>query len=52
MAIVLTAGVNCPIVDVAKVLGTIRATDLLLGRDQYAMRYIEAFRQRQKQQAA
>jgi len=52
LAIVIAAGVNCPIADVAKVLGTIRATDLLLGRDQYAMRYIEAFRQRQKQQAA
>lgn len=50
LAIVIAAGVNCPIVDAAKVLATIRSTDLLLGRDQYAMRYIEAFRQRQKQQ--
>lgn len=52
LAIVLAAGVNCPIVDVTKVLAVIRATDLILGRDQYAMRYIEAFRQRQKQQQA
>ena len=50
LAIVIAAGVTCPIVDAAKVLATIRTTDLLLGRDQYAMRYIEAFRQRQKQQ--
>jgi len=50
LAIVIAGGVNCPIVDVAKVLPVIRATDLILGRDQYAMRYIEAYRQRQKQQ--
>jgi 5-methyltetrahydrofolate--homocysteine methyltransferase len=52
LAIVIAAGVNCPIVDAAKALPLIRATDLILGRDQYSMRYIEAYRQRQKQQRA
>ena len=52
LAIAIAAGVNCPIVDAAKVLLVIRATDLILGRDQYSMRYIEVYRQRQKQQQA
>jgi hypothetical protein len=41
-------GVTCPIVDVAKVRPAILATDLVLGRDGYGMRYIKAYRQRQK----
>ncbi len=48
LAIAIAAGVNCPIVDVAKVRPTVLATDLVLGRDQYAMRYIKAYRQRQE----
>ena len=48
LAIVIAAGVNCPIVDVAKVRSAILAADLVMGRDKYAMRYIEAYRQRQK----
>ncbi len=48
LAIVIAAGVNCPIVDVAKVRPAILAADLVMGRDKYAMRYIEAYRQRQK----
>jgi 5-methyltetrahydrofolate--homocysteine methyltransferase len=50
LAIVIAAGVNCPIIDVAKVRPIVRAADLVLGRDMYAMRFIEDFRQRQKQQ--
>lgn len=50
LALAIAAGVNCPIVDVAKMRCVVRATDLLLGRDQYAMRYIEDYRQRQKEQ--
>ena len=49
LAIAIAAGVNCPIVDVVKVRPIILAADLLMGRDEYAMRYIEAYRQRQKQ---
>jgi hypothetical protein len=33
---------------VAKVRPAILATDLVLGRDGYGMRYIKAYRQRQK----
>lgn len=41
-------GVNCPIVDTAKVRPAILATDLLLGRDDYGMRYIKAYKKRRK----
>jgi hypothetical protein len=41
-------GLNCPIVDAAKVASYIQATDLALGRDEYAMRYLKAYRKRQK----
>jgi hypothetical protein len=42
----IAAGLNCPIVDAAKVRPYILAADLALGRDDYAIRYIKAFRQR------
>jgi len=48
IAIAIATGVTCPIVDAAKVRPYILATDLILGRDDYAMRYIKAFRQRRK----
>ncbi|HET91417.1 MAG TPA: pterin-binding protein [Chloroflexi bacterium] len=41
-------GLNCPIVDAAKVRPAILAADLLLGRDDYAMRYIKAYKKRIK----
>lgn len=41
LAMAIQAGVNCPIVDAAKVRGAILAADLVLGRDDYAMRYIK-----------
>jgi len=44
------AGATCLIVDAAKVRPIILAADLVLGRDKRARRYIEAYRQRQKQQ--
>jgi 5-methyltetrahydrofolate--homocysteine methyltransferase len=46
----IAAGVTCLIVDVAKVRPTVLAADLILGRDKYARRYIEAYRQRQRLQ--
>ncbi len=46
LALSLSLGVNCPIVDVAKVRPLILATDLLLGRDNYARRYVGAYRNR------
>jgi 5-methyltetrahydrofolate--homocysteine methyltransferase len=52
LALVIGAGVTCPVVHVSKVRSAILAADLLLGRDEYAMRYIRAYRQRQKAQQA
>jgi len=49
LAIVIAAGVTCPIVDVAKARPSVLAADLALGRDRYAMRYIKAYRQRRTQ---
>lgn len=48
VSMAIAAGVTCPIVDAAKVRPYILAADLALGRDDYAMRYIRAFRQRGK----
>jgi len=48
LTLLIGAGVNCPIVDVAKVRPLVLATDMLLGRDEYSARYIKAFRERQK----
>jgi 5-methyltetrahydrofolate--homocysteine methyltransferase len=44
----IAAGATCLIVDAAKVRSIILAADLVLGRDQRARRYIEAYRQRPK----
>ena len=49
VAIVIAAGATCLIVDVAKVRPIVLAADLVLARDRRARRYIEAYRQRQKQ---
>jgi len=48
LAMAIQNGVNCPIVDAAKVRSAILAADLLLGRDEYAMRYIKAYKKRHK----
>jgi 5-methyltetrahydrofolate--homocysteine methyltransferase len=50
VAIAIAAGVDCLIVDVAKVRPIVLAVNLVLGRDKYARRYIEAYRQTQKRQ--
>jgi 5-methyltetrahydrofolate--homocysteine methyltransferase len=50
VVIVAAAGATCLIVDVAKVRSSILAADLVLGRDNRARRYIEAYRQRPKQE--
>ncbi len=49
LPMVLTAGVNCPIVDptLPEVAKVILASDLLLGRDEYGMNYLRAYRARQ-----
>lgn len=48
LALAIQNGVNCPLVDVAQVRPIVLATDLLLGRDEYALRYIKAYRKRSK----
>lgn len=48
LAITIYLGVNCPVVDIAKVRPYILAADALLGRDQYMRRFIKDFRARQK----
>jgi 5-methyltetrahydrofolate--homocysteine methyltransferase len=49
VAMAIAAGVTCLIVNVARVRPMVLAADLILGRDRHARRYIEAYRQRQKQ---
>jgi 5-methyltetrahydrofolate--homocysteine methyltransferase len=48
LAMAIDRGLNCPIVDAAKVRHYVLAADLALGRDEYAMRYLKAYRQRLK----
>ncbi len=48
MALVAQMGVSCPITNPAKLTNTIRAIDLILGRDNYSMRYIKHYRKMQK----
>jgi len=46
ITIAMAMGVNCPIVDTAKIRPAISAADLILNRDKYAKRYIKAYQQR------
>jgi 5-methyltetrahydrofolate--homocysteine methyltransferase len=48
LSMAIMCGLNCAIVDAAKVAHYIQAADLALGRDDYAMRYLKAYRKRQK----
>ncbi|MFC2021287.1 dihydropteroate synthase [Chloroflexota bacterium] len=43
---VIAAGVTCPIVDAVKARPAALSADLLLGRDNFARRYIKAYRER------
>lgn len=47
MALAIRAGATCAITDPGKLAGIIRATDLLLGRDEYASQYIRWYRKSQ-----
>jgi 5-methyltetrahydrofolate--homocysteine methyltransferase len=44
LAMAIEAGLTCPTVDVAQVRLAVLSGDLVLGRDNYAMRFIAAFR--------
>lgn len=47
LGMAIEAGVTCPVVDVAKVRRGIMATDLLLGMDRFAKRYLKFTRENQ-----
>jgi 5-methyltetrahydrofolate--homocysteine methyltransferase len=48
LALAIQMGATCSITDPIKLGTTVKAADLLLGRDDYAMRYIKYFRQAEK----
>jgi 5-methyltetrahydrofolate--homocysteine methyltransferase len=48
LGIAMDAGVTCPILDVALIRPYVLAADLILGRDNHALKYIRAFREKQK----
>lgn len=48
LALVAQAGVSAAITNPVKLTSSIRAVDLLLGKDEYSMRYIKHFRKTQK----
>lgn len=50
MALVMQMGVSCAITNPVELTSTVRAVDLLLGRDEYSMRYIKHYRAVQKAQ--
>ena len=52
LALAIGAGATCAITDPMKLTATIRAADLLRGRDQYAKRYIRYCRAHPKETAA
>ena len=47
LALAVEAGLTCPTVDAALVRMAVLSADLILGRDDYAMRYIAAYREAQ-----
>ena len=49
LAMAIYAGANCLITDPTKVAATVRASDLLLGRDPHAGRFIAQFRSRARE---
>ncbi|NSW84283.1 MAG: dihydropteroate synthase [Syntrophothermus sp.] len=51
LGVAIAAGVTCPIVDVAKVCASVLAADLILGLDNYGLRYIRYWRRQQQSNA-
>lgn len=51
LAMAIHAGVTCPITNplISEIATTVLAADLAMGRDEYAMRWIKAFRKREKE---
>jgi 5-methyltetrahydrofolate--homocysteine methyltransferase len=46
LSMAIAAGVTCPYVNAAKMLPSVLATDLILGRDPFSRRYLTSFRRR------
>jgi 5-methyltetrahydrofolate--homocysteine methyltransferase len=46
MSLAILNGVTCPIANPEKITASVRATDLVLGRDDYAVRFVEYFQNR------
>lgn len=51
MAVAIYNGLTCPIANPEKITSIVRATDLVLGRDDFAVRFIEYFQKKQKPDA-
>jgi len=49
MALAISMGLTCPIANPEKIAAMIRATDLILGRDDFAVRFVDYFQSRQLQ---
>jgi 5-methyltetrahydrofolate--homocysteine methyltransferase len=47
MAVSIYNGLTCPITNPEKITALVRATDLVLGRDDFALRFVEYFQSRQ-----
>ncbi len=43
MTLAILNGLTCPIANPEKITAAVRATDLILGRDDYAVRFVESF---------
>jgi 5-methyltetrahydrofolate--homocysteine methyltransferase len=54
IAMAIHAGLTCPITNplVTEIITAVLAADLAMGRDDYGMNWIKAYRKRQKEQAA
>ncbi len=52
LAMAIAMGLNCPIVDAAKVRQIVLTADLLAGRDEYATRFLDDYRQEMQALAA
>jgi 5-methyltetrahydrofolate--homocysteine methyltransferase len=46
MALAIMNGLTCPIANPEKITAAVRATDLVLGRDDFAVRFVEYFQNR------
>ena len=47
MAISIYSGLTCPIANPERITAMVRATDLVLGRDDFAVRFVEYFQNHQ-----